>query len=539
MPSLIHSRHQKTLATIAFFFALCVDSSSAALTCISPTSLSDGLRAGADLTLGFSDNAILGDISSVSAQLICSANGSVALTLGSGYTSFNFAPNSPVIRITEAQVATATKDCPSKIFHVQYVATGLNRQVVECSENLTVRPVVIAAAPEDSHVIIAAELPFTAGAVEVTQEPTPAPATSDVTPPSPTPIVPSPSSTPPPTTSSDVVAPPTTALPPPPPVTTTSPPDTSETSSTKTKTTKSTRPTNSRGGGNGNGNGSGNGNGNGNGNGSDNGNGSGNKPSSPVTSTKPNDPDQTNDASGLRHEASSSMSTSTIAGACAGVVGGVCAILAGLLIWRKRQQKRMKFDEFYDNSLAAASGFKSKPIFGRENPDEEDVDSSGLGVGAVVPLTQAHARSLSTKSAGGRDGASNGLSPPPPPPLMPVSPTPVYESAAYHQRDYEQEAGGQDYYNENYLNYQPYQQPYQDAYNQNAQEYYEYSYEMQPTEDVVEHGRRQQGHEGEAVVGYYPGQAAYGREYEYDQQHHQQQQHQQQHGPAQGQSGTS
>ncbi|KAG0027583.1 hypothetical protein BGZ82_008916 [Podila clonocystis] len=457
--------------------ALWIESTSATLVCTSPTRLTNGIRAGSSIVLGFSD--ALSSASDITAQLICSANGSVALTLGSGYDSTNYSPNSPTINITEAQVSAAIQACPSNSFHVQYVGSALlGRDMATCAGDTNIS---LAAAPKIESLIP----PLRSG--EPSATPSSNPHTTNV--PTASPIVPttdapapppSHTTTIPPVTSDPVVPTSTEPVVPPvvPPVTTTT---------TNAHTTTSAKPITSKGSGNGSGNG---------------GNGSGSN--KPVPSTSPTT-SGTSEASDMQHETSSSTSTSTIAGACAGVVGGVCAILAGLLVWRKRQQKKMKFDQFYDDSLAAASGFGAKPIYGREEPDEEQ--GSGPGVGAVVPLTQAHHRSLSTKNSPSQAGS--------PPPLVPVTPTPAYDNG-YHYED------AQDtYYNDQYHTYQPYQlpyhQPYQQAYSQNPQEYYDYSYEMQPTDHSQD---ANDAHEGkvpvsEGAVGYYP-QGEYGREYKYE-----------------------
>ncbi|KAF9325502.1 hypothetical protein BG006_011032 [Podila minutissima] len=481
--------------------ALWTESTSATLVCTSPTRLTNGIRAGSSIVLGFSDNAALSSASDITAQLICSANGSIALTLGSGYDSTNYSPNSPIVNITEAQASAAMQACPSNSFHVQYVGSALlGGEVVKCGDtniNLAAAPKIVellavAAPPEVESLIPSLHLgepsATPSSAAPTTDVPTQSPPAPTTNAPSPPPPPPTTTTTTPPVTS-DPVVPTTTTGPVVPPVV---PPVTTATSA---HTTTSAKPTKSKGNGNGGGNdGSG-------GNGGSGGKGDKPAPSTPPTATG------TGKTSDMKHEtSSSSTSIGTIAGACAGVVGGVCAILAGLLVWRKRQQKKMKFDQFYDDSLAAASGFGSKPIYGREEPDEEQ--GSGPGVGAVVPLTQAHQRSLSTKTRPLQAGS--------PPPLVPVTPKPVYDNG-YHYEDDQQD----NYYNDQYHTYQPYelpyQQPYQQAYSQNPQEYYDYSYEMQPTDsqganDVYE-GKVPVSAAG--AVGYYP-QAEYGHEYEYE-----------------------
>ncbi|KAG0358856.1 hypothetical protein BG005_001737 [Podila minutissima] len=470
--------------------ALWTESTSATLVCTSPTRLANGIRAGSSIVLGFSNNAALSSASDITAQLICSANGSIALTLGSGYDSTNFSPNSPIVNITEAQASAAMQACPSNSFHVQYVGSALlGGEVAKCGDtniNLAAAPKIVevlavAAPPEVEAVIPSLHLgepsATPSAATPTTDVPThssPAPTTDAPSPPPPPPTT---TTTTPPVTSDHVVPTTTTVPPVVPPATTT----------TRAHTTTSAKPTKSKG------------NGNGGGNGGSGGNGDKPAPSTPPTTG-------TGEASDMQHGTSSSTSVGTIAGACAGVVGGVCAILAGLLVWRKRQQKKMKFDQFYDDSLAAASGLGSKPIYGREEPDEEQ--GSGPGVGAVVPLTQAHHRSPSTKTGPSQVGS--------PPPLVPVAPTPVYDNG-HHYEDDQQD----NYYNDQYHTYHPYelpyQQPYQQAYSQNPQEYYDYSYEMQPTDysqgaDVYE-GKVPVS--AENAVGYYP-QAEYGHEYEYE-----------------------
>ncbi|KAF9309338.1 hypothetical protein BG003_009863 [Podila horticola] len=468
--------------------ALWTESISATLVCTSPTRLTNGIQAGSSIVLGFSDNAALSSASDITAQLICSAKGSVALTLGSGYDSTNYSPNSPIVNITEAQASAAIQACPSNSFHVQYVGSALlSSEVAKCTGNMNislgaapkiVQPPAVAAPPGIESLIPS----LRTGEPSVTPSSIPAttnvptssptvPTTSTSSPPTPPPTT---STTTPPVTSNSVV--PTTTVPVVPPVV---PP---VTTTTKAHTTTSAKPTTSKGSGNGSGNG-----------------GNGNGGSKPVPSTTPTT-NGTSEASDMQHDSSSSTSTSTIAGACGGVVGGVCAILAGLLVWRKRQQKKMKFDQFYDDSLAAASGFGSKPIYGREEPDEEQ--GSGPGVGAVMSLSQAHHRSLSTKNGPSQAGS--------PPPLMPVTPTPVYNNG-YHHEDAQQD----NYYNDQYHTYQPYQLPYQQPY---QQEYYDYSYEMQPTDQSQGANEAYEGKvpvSAEGAVGFYP-QGEYGREYQHE-----------------------
>lgn len=112
------SGHSYALLPSLAMLALWTESISATLVCTSPTRLTSGIKAGSSLVLGFSDSDILSSTSAITAQLICSANGSVALTLGSGYDSSNYTPNSPIVNITEAQASAAIAACPSNVSQV-------------------------------------------------------------------------------------------------------------------------------------------------------------------------------------------------------------------------------------------------------------------------------------------------------------------------------------------------------------------------------------------------------------------------------------
>ncbi|KFH63759.1 hypothetical protein MVEG_10452 [Podila verticillata NRRL 6337] len=492
--------------------AVWTESISATLVCTSPSRLT-GMKAGSSLVLGFSDNDALSSTSAITAQLICSANGSVALTLGSGYDSTNYTPNSPIINITEAQVSAAIQACPSNSFHVQYVGTALlGRETAKCTGNMNlslgsealpapamIDPPAVAAQPNVGLPLLGPLTDAPSTATSSTPTTTVAPTSSRIVP---TTAPPPPTTT---TTTTTTAAPVTSG---PVSTTTTQPPvvppvvpPVSTTTTTISHTTTSAKPTQTHGNGSGNDNGNGNGNGNG-------------TSSKPATSTSANST-ESNEASDLQQQTSSSAPSGTIIGACAGVVGGVCAILAGLLVWRKRQQKKIKFDQFYDDSLAAASGFGSKPIYGREDQDEEQ--GGGPGVGAVVPLNQAHTRSLSTKTGPSQVGS--------PPPLAPVTPAPVYDNA-YNYEHEDANAQQDNYYNDQYHTYRPYQLPYQQpyqAYNQN-QDYYDYQYEMKPTDHAQSvHGANEDVSVG-GSVGYYP-KTEYGREYEHEQPANQPQRH--------------
>lgn len=106
---------------------------------------------------------------------------------------------------------------------------------------------------------------------------------------------------------------------------------------------------------------------------------------------------------------------------------------------------------------------------------------------------------------------------------MPVTPALVYDNA----HNYEHEDAQRDnYYNDQYHTYRPYQLPYQQpyqAYNQN-QDFYDYQYEMQSADHAQSvHGANEEV-SASSGVGFYP-QTEYGREYEHEQAANQPQRH--------------
>ncbi|KAI1319925.1 hypothetical protein EDD11_002600 [Mortierella claussenii] len=159
--------------------------------------------------------------------------------------------------------------------------------------------------------------------------------------------------------------------------------------------------------------------------------GSGGNPSVALPTVGPNSGNNSTSpsTSDMQQPSSSGPSTALIAGASVGVVAGIFFILAGLLIWRKRQQRKeaAQFDDLFshnDSSLVASSGFAAKHIYARSGSDHPNDN----GVGNTInnshhdPPNHNELRrsgggsvmvSMSTPSEAGS---------PPPPPLMPREP---------------------------------------------------------------------------------------------------------------------
>ncbi|KAG0364794.1 hypothetical protein BC939DRAFT_526582 [Gamsiella multidivaricata] len=334
-----HPRHR-----LLFVLSLCLQAVAANIVCISPTSLPAGLQPGTPLTLAYS--ADLTDmLSAITANLVCSSTGNKALVLGSKY-GFR---DSPTVTITDPQAHNALASCPTNNFYVEYESSILGKtQVAKCNGGFSIQ--LVSATPSG-------------------------------------PIVPSTSSSQIPTTSpSQITTSPATTT-----TTTVSVPGTPAATSTRSSKPspsihppKTTAPA-SGGGGSGPGNG---------------GDLPGSQTSSSATGTLDPAPTQETSSSDLEKSSTSGPSTVVIAGASIGVVAGIFVILAALLAWRKRAQRKeaVSFDQFYNDSLAAASGFDAKPIYARSGSDE--------GQGNVIAAASPVARQM---AYGGAVSRGNGM----------------------------------------------------------------------------------------------------------------------------------
>ncbi|KAF9927410.1 hypothetical protein FBU30_003268 [Linnemannia zychae] len=451
------------------YLILVLPQTSAQLICDSPITSADNFQPGTPITLKYTNNlTTLGStlLSEVSANLICSSSGESVLTLATKLES----GKSSSATITLEQATSVINACPTNNFHVQYEELSLlSKRVEDCTGSFSIQSLSV----KDS-----AQLAISLPNVPISV-------------PLPVPEAPTATSSGSPSTASVVEPQPisTTSVPVPPTVTTTTttaaiitkpPPPANSTPvlgttkpTTTTKAPNNPHPTTThppKSGGNQN-------------SGSDGGNSS-DRPPSTTTLAVPNG-DVTSSDMQQQQSTGSGPSKTTIIGVTAGVVGGVFAILAALLIWRKRSQRRADFDLFYSDTLAAASGFRresgsgggnvvasatatvEQPIYGRSAPEDEKYDMNGARGG----LTRAPSLNIPrshTSNHHRQQHYSN--SPPIPsaaaatplPPLMPSHPHPVASTAdqdtSYHQQD--------TYYNPHYLQQkqdyftsQQYQQP--------------------------------------------------------------------------------
>ncbi|KAG0316532.1 hypothetical protein BGZ99_006836 [Dissophora globulifera] len=280
---------------------------SATVSCTSPKTVPGGLQSDTPITLGFTGSKVLDAAATITADLICSSSGSVAMALGSNYSSEDFAPNSPTVTITATQAAAALAACSDNTFYVQYTSTVLLlNQVAKCNGNFSIQ------APETTDAV-----PSPASSPSVTSAVSPSIATS-------------------PTVT------PTTS---PSPAITATPPLSSPTETSTTFSTATPSPSSETGGG-----------------GVD---APISDPTPPAPSPSPSGAPSAADLQQQQSELQSSNSSSapsikTVAIASGSVLGGIFVVLVGMLIWRKRQQREESFDHMFGNSsLAAASGFGS------------------------------------------------------------------------------------------------------------------------------------------------------------------------------------
>ncbi|KAG0007121.1 hypothetical protein BGZ65_006004 [Modicella reniformis] len=366
--------------TLLVLLSLWTRTVTAKLACTSPTSIPSGIQPGSPILLGFSDSANDSILSEITANLVCSSTRTVALTLGKGYSTKDFSPYSPLVTITETQATAALVSCPGNSFYVEYTATAEPGQqaVAQCNNELSIHT---AKTLPDRPPLVALGIDLPIPTVPL---PIPLPPTSIPTSANPPTTTPHPS-LPPPTTSASPPTVPTEAPTPTskdtePPAKTTSTPagGTKTTPSPRSSKTSQTQQPSS-------------------GPGSGDGNGGGTNSPNPNLSTGSSDPSPSNkdssSSSDLQQTGTSAPSIVTIAAACAGVVGGVLVILAAILIWRKREQRRQRvsFDEFYNESLAAASGFNNPTYDNDSNKYDNnsrrpnDLEQGYDGYAAAVP----------------------------------------------------------------------------------------------------------------------------------------------------------
>ncbi|KAF9899855.1 hypothetical protein BX616_002808 [Lobosporangium transversale] len=332
--------------------------------CTSPSS-HQTIQSGKPITLGFSGKGFL-ELSVISADLICSGSNEAVLALGSKYDAVQTASSkAPSVIITAKQAASALAACPSNKFHVQYTLSSLldENQIAKCDGILDIQTPPSSIEAEAIELELPIPLPTLPGdpSPEPTQPSSPAATSTQPASEQPQPTTPAPS---PPAAN----PPPTDGNPQPSPSPTTKPPKPSRGSQHPPTVT----PPPSGGGGNGGGSGGNKGGSKtspagGGGGGGGNGSGPSNpSPTSPDSSSS--DLQSDNASSGL------SSSTARIAGTSAGIVAAIFVILAVLLVWRKRQQRKSAAfnDLFSDSALNAA-----KPIFARSNPDEEVAATGG------------------------------------------------------------------------------------------------------------------------------------------------------------------
>ncbi|KAG0245673.1 hypothetical protein BGX31_006669 [Mortierella sp. GBA43] len=333
----------------------------AELACVSPSSTPS---AGSPILLGFSDNAHESTLSDISADLVCSSTHTVALTLGSGYDAKDFEPHSPWVTITEAQAKAALASCPSNTFHLKYTAAVLAGEpvVAHCADVVSIQTTRSGSSPAEAAGLPLPDLPIPLPLPPIT---TTVPPIIPTDPPAPITTAPTvPTTTQPPPASE--TAPETE--PPAPPTTTAGGTKTTSRRPTNTKTTaapatqtQQPSPTPSQGQGGG-------------GNGGNPGGSNPNPAPAPAPSGTPDPSSPNRDSSSSSSDVqptggSSSPSQTTIITACASIAGGIIVILVAILVWRKREQRkqRVSFDQFYSESLAAASGRDSPTGLKRES----------------------------------------------------------------------------------------------------------------------------------------------------------------------------
>ncbi|KAF9109274.1 hypothetical protein BGX27_007795 [Mortierella sp. AM989] len=355
---------------------------SAKLACTSPTSENGIIRPETPLSLGFSGTALDSTLSNITADLVCSSTGKTALNLGSSYDSTDFSPRSPKVTITDSQVADALTSCPGNAFHVKYTTLSLlDKQVATCTGKFSIQQEKMAAIP----LLPSLTLPLPPLIPSKSSEPVPiTTATTIVTSKS---VIPT---TPPAATSTKSAAPTDTSKPP---------------KRTSQSTVPSTIPTSK----------------------SDHSSGTGGTGGTATSTDSANVPSQTDSSSSdLQKPNTTSPSTVAIICASVGVVAAIFVILAVILVWRKRQQRRMSLDSLFmgDSSLAAASGFSAKPIYARSDPEK-------------LPLSNG--------SEGGAGGMTR-LQPTSPPPSMPTQPYPAATAMGQRDMAYRNDIESSDHY---------------------------------------------------------------------------------------------
>ncbi|KAF9585423.1 hypothetical protein BGW38_002472 [Lunasporangiospora selenospora] len=361
-----------SLAILSVTFFSWSDTVSAELVCTSPKSLPSGLLPDTPVTLGFSDDSLLGGAiwSDITADLICSATGSKTLILGSGYRASQFSPHSPIVNISTAQATEALQLCPSNSFNIVYTGTSLlSSQSAKCSGDFSIKlPVTVTTPTKAPPVVTSSETASSTLSQTNTSTGTPK------------------------TVSNTTTTLSTTATPP---------------------VHNSTKPTSSS--------------------------------SSPPLTTKPgptgdnsnkdggqqdNSPEQTTQTSSTslpttvsadlqQQTGMSSPSFGSIIGPIAGVIAAVLLALACLLLWRKRQQKKIAFELFYDESLVAASGhsgFQDRALYRSETIKEakleERVGASHYETPTITVTTEGGCRDVVQGLPSAPPMASSGMGSP-------------------------------------------------------------------------------------------------------------------------------
>ncbi|KAF9359320.1 hypothetical protein BGX26_012605 [Mortierella sp. AD094] len=417
-----HSLSFRSTVLLIIFSSCWTQLASAKLACVSPASSGKSvILPGTPIPLGFSGTVLDTALSNITADLVCSSTGKTALSLGSGYDSTNFSPHSPQVMITDSQAAAATASCPTNVFHVQYSTSSLNQQVAPCRGNLSIGkentvgslsspilPIPIISPPtsllpspssQSSSSETATSQPSIQTTTTTTTTSSAIPITTSVTTPVTTPVT---------TTNTSTT-----------PVHTSKPPN-----HTTQPVNPPTAPTTTASGNGGRG------------------NGGGQATSSdstiiPSPSTNSSSPSTASD-----FQSSSSPPTAVIASASVGVIAAIFVILAAMLIWRKRQQRKTSLDGLFmgDSSLAAASGFLAKPIYARSDPDEDQHRTRDGSVMVSIPTAEGMTRS--------QHGS--------PPPLMPSQPYPAAISMGQQDMGFYNGVDDVDHYQQQ----SPYRLPY-------------------------------------------------------------------------------
>ncbi|KAG0000900.1 hypothetical protein BGZ80_008187 [Entomortierella chlamydospora] len=425
-----YSLSLRSTVLLIIFSSYWIQLASAKLSCTSPTSSGKSkIHPGTAFTLGFSGAALDTALSTITADLVCSSTGTTALSLGSGYNSSNYSPESPQVTITDSQAAEALASCPSNAFHVKYsTSSSLSQQVASCKGVLSIDDDDVVGSSMPTSLLPSLSAQPSSSETATSQSPIQTITTTAVT------------ATATVTTSGIPVTTPVTT----PEITTATTPAINATTVTTSvhtttppkSTTPSIVPTTAEGGSGGGG----------------DGNNGGQATSSDSTTLPSPSGNATMPSTASEFQSTSSPPTAVVAGAGVGVVASIFVILAGLLIWRKRQQRKRDLDLFIgDSSLAAASGFSATPIYARSDPDEDRQLTRDDSVMVPVPMSENMSRS--------QHGS--------PPPLAPTQPYPAAISMG------QQDMG---YYNEEDVDYYQQQSSYRLPYSHPNYDYNSYGH---------------------------------------------------------------